>query len=147
MTKEGEEHFVARVAQKVIIEKEGKILLVRSPGVLGAKWELPGGRLNKDELPQEGVKREVFEELGVEIVLQGVVQITTFVHPKDGDHLVVVYSAQLKKPNQEFVLEQAEIGAVKWISAVQLQEQIIWPELLKAIEIFFKAQEKGLSAK
>jgi 8-oxo-dGTP diphosphatase len=140
MAKEGEEHLVAKIAQKVIIEKDGRALIVRHPQ--GSDWELPGGRLNKGELPEEGLMREVAEELGAEIIPKGVVQISTFVHQTEGDHLTVVYKAVLKNPDEDFVLEREEVGETKWITALQLDEQPIWVDNRRALEVFFKIGDK-----
>ena len=135
MAKE-ETHFVAKIAQKVIIEKDGKALIVRHPK--DTNWELPGGRLNKGELPEEGLKREVFEELGIEIIPQGVVRVATFVHKTEGDHLTIIYRATLKNQNAEFILEKEEIEETKWITGYELHEQPIWIDNKEALEIFFK---------
>jgi 8-oxo-dGTP diphosphatase len=139
MAKAGEEHFVAKIAQKVIIERNGKALIVRHP--LDKNWELPGGRLNKGELPEEGLKREVMEEIGVEIIPQGVVRIATFVHTSEGDHLTIIYRAVLKNPSEGFVLEKEEIGETKWIDAAHLDDQPIWVDNREALEIFFKISD------
>jgi 8-oxo-dGTP pyrophosphatase MutT (NUDIX family) len=57
-------------AQKAVILREGKILLVRKslddphqPG----KWELPGGRIQPNESPDEALGREVYEEVGLRV--------------------------------------------------------------------------------
>ena len=64
-----EKKFVANKA--VIVNPQGKILLVRdarkfdhtqTPG----KWDFPGGRMDALESPQEGLLRELKEELGFE---------------------------------------------------------------------------------
>lgn len=49
-------HFVGEIGQKIILEREGKILLCR--GVGSDTWDIPGGRLHKDEDPHEGLRRE-----------------------------------------------------------------------------------------
>ncbi|MFH0885231.1 MAG: (deoxy)nucleoside triphosphate pyrophosphohydrolase [Candidatus Micrarchaeota archaeon] len=53
-----------------IIRKDGKILLAqrkddceREPG----KWEFPGGKIKDGETPEVALRREIMEELGVEI--------------------------------------------------------------------------------
>ncbi|HLF87204.1 MAG TPA: (deoxy)nucleoside triphosphate pyrophosphohydrolase [Nitrospiria bacterium] len=52
-----------------IIEKGGKVLSTqRSESMsLPLKWEFPGGKINDGESPVECLKRELHEELGVEV--------------------------------------------------------------------------------
>jgi 8-oxo-dGTP pyrophosphatase MutT (NUDIX family) len=57
-------------AQKAVIEWQGRLLLVRKsrddpyqPG----KWELPGGRMQQGESPDEALVREVHEEVGLKV--------------------------------------------------------------------------------
>ena len=52
-----------------IIRKEGRILIAqRAPGEnLAGKWEFPGGKIEPGETPQECLKREIREELDVDI--------------------------------------------------------------------------------
>ena len=58
-----EVHFEGKIAQKVIIVKDGKVLLLRDPRMTEVIWEIPGGRMNIDEEPREAVAREILEEL------------------------------------------------------------------------------------
>ena len=51
-----------------IIKLEGKVLCTqRSESMsMPLKWEFPGGKIDEGESPQECLKRELIEELGVE---------------------------------------------------------------------------------
>ncbi len=51
-----------------VIEREGKILIARRKGgdPLAGKWEFPGGKVEAGETPEECLKRELREELGIE---------------------------------------------------------------------------------
>jgi mutator protein MutT len=50
------------------MEKNGKILLaLRKAGKhMGPKWELPGGKVNPGEDPEQTLRRELKEELGID---------------------------------------------------------------------------------
>lgn len=52
-----------------IIKKEDKVLIAqRSKGdKLALKWEFPGGKIEKNETPEECLKREIKEELNLSI--------------------------------------------------------------------------------
>jgi 8-oxo-dGTP pyrophosphatase MutT (NUDIX family) len=51
-----------------ILKGEKVLLQKKSKGLFGAdKWNGVGGKLKQNETPEEGVKREVFEEAGLKI--------------------------------------------------------------------------------
>lgn len=55
-----------RIGVKALIcDENGRFLLWREDN---GKWELPGGGLELDESPQEGLRRELKEEAGLEAV-------------------------------------------------------------------------------
>ena len=63
-----EEWANAAPAVEALVVRDGRLLLARR-GVephLG-RWDLPGGFLEEDELPLDGVRRELREETGLEI--------------------------------------------------------------------------------
>lgn len=57
-----------RISVKALFEKEGKILLVKDPKDV---WELPGGRIEFNESPDQALTRELNEELGFEEIKIG----------------------------------------------------------------------------
>lgn len=50
-----------------VIERDGRILICRrrTGGLLGGKWEFPGGKMRPSETPRRALERELREELGV----------------------------------------------------------------------------------
>ncbi|GAB1538112.1 hypothetical protein NUACC21_07700 [Scytonema sp. NUACC21] len=60
-------HKIIGVA--IIRNDLGQILIDRrrSEGVMGGLWEFPGGKVEPNETVQECIKREIHEELGIEI--------------------------------------------------------------------------------
>jgi 8-oxo-dGTP diphosphatase len=55
------------VTVKALVVKDGKILLIKESPEMSGKWEIPGGGLDFGEEIQEGLKREVEEEMGVKV--------------------------------------------------------------------------------
>jgi mutator protein MutT len=56
------------VAAALVVEGERILLAQRRGGVhLGGYWEFPGGKLEDDESPEDCLRREIREELGIEI--------------------------------------------------------------------------------
>jgi 8-oxo-dGTP diphosphatase len=60
-----------RLAVKALVrDRQGKILLIRrsqQSGQFKGKWDLPGGKVDAGESFDEGLRREVAEETGVEV--------------------------------------------------------------------------------
>ena len=56
----------------VIWDETGKILIDkrRSEGSFGGLWEFPGGKKEAGETIEDCIKREVLEELGIEVALE-----------------------------------------------------------------------------
>jgi len=55
-----------------VIEKDGRVLIAkRKRAYLGYLWEFPGGKMEEGESLEECLKREIEEELGIEIEVGG----------------------------------------------------------------------------
>ena len=52
-----------------IVTKQGRVLIDRRPakGLLGGLWEFPGGKIEAGETAADAVRREVREEVGIEV--------------------------------------------------------------------------------
>jgi len=53
------------------LDSPTKVLAARrtKPEVLAGRWEFPGGKVEADESPQEALRRELREELGVDATI------------------------------------------------------------------------------
>jgi mutator protein MutT len=57
------------VVAAMIVDDEGRILIAERPEgkFMAGWWEFPGGKLEFGERPEEGLAREVREELGIDV--------------------------------------------------------------------------------
>jgi ADP-ribose pyrophosphatase YjhB (NUDIX family) len=62
----------------VIFNQENKILLVKSTYQRFHPWGLPGGSLDYGESPEDAVKREVWEETGLNVEIKRLLLVKTW---------------------------------------------------------------------
>lgn len=55
------------LAGAILLDKDNKILLMHRNTKDKKEWELPGGKLEENELPEQAVVRELKEELNIEV--------------------------------------------------------------------------------
>ncbi|MEE8440399.1 MAG: (deoxy)nucleoside triphosphate pyrophosphohydrolase [Spirochaetia bacterium] len=70
------------VSTAALIARNGAFLFVRRPtgGDLSECWELPGGKVEPGELPEEALRRELTEELGIEARIGDLAARSRFEH-------------------------------------------------------------------
>src|SRR5579864_6910023 len=77
------------VAAGVVIERGLVLLTQRRAGThLAGAWELPGGKVDSGEDPREALRRELREELGIEVTVGDIVDVTF--HKYEPDHGAVL---------------------------------------------------------
>lgn len=104
-----------------IVCRENKILATqRGYGEFKDGWEFPGGKLEAGETRVDALKRELREELDMELVVGDLLETVEYDYPQF--HLTMhCYLCQLVK--EEFVLKEHE--AARWLGKNQLDE-VAW---------------------
>ena len=71
------------VAAAVILQSDGQFLLGKRPvdKVYAGYWEFPGGKIEQGEEPESALKRELFEELGIEVTTAYPWITQTYIYP------------------------------------------------------------------
>lgn len=61
-----------KIGVAVVYNQEDQILIDRRPvkGLMGGLWEFPGGKIELGETPQDCIKREIQEELALEVMVE-----------------------------------------------------------------------------
>lgn len=93
----GRVHFIdPKVAVGVVIEREGKILLIQraNPPEQG-KWSFPAGFVDKGEDPARAAEREAEEETGLTVRALEVLDVVAKAAANEGADILIVYRAEV----------------------------------------------------
>ncbi|HTP59008.1 MAG TPA: (deoxy)nucleoside triphosphate pyrophosphohydrolase [Spirochaetia bacterium] len=102
-----------------VLEENGKVLIGRrKPGKhMGGKWELPGGKIEPGETPQDSLARELQEELAIRVSV-GQFLCSAF-YEGDGVSLeLLVYKVQ-RLEGEPTLIEHEELC---WVRPEELTE-------------------------
>lgn len=105
-----------------ILYGRGEVLIFRrGPGMSGAGfWEFPGGKVEDGESFEGALKREIFEEIGIDIHVEEKIGENIHQYPTKKIH---VHFYWVKIPNQSFTL--VEHDAYQYVKPRELDIQIL----------------------
>jgi 8-oxo-dGTP diphosphatase len=73
----GDDTPTVLVAAAVLVERGRVLLTQRKAGThLAGAWELPGGKVRAGEDPRDALRRELQEELGIDVAVGEIVDVT-----------------------------------------------------------------------
>lgn len=106
-----------QIVTAAVIEKDGKLLIARRKkgDHLEDKWEFPGGKLEPGETPQEGLKRELREEFGVETQIGAFIGSSRFVYRHMAIELAAYRAAIISG-----VLDVRDHAEARWVALEDL---------------------------
>ena len=135
-----------RLVVGAAIVHEGRVLAARRtrPESAAGRWELPGGKVEPDEDPEAALLREIAEELGCTIEVEGWLPGRTRI--SDGLVLVV---ARARLVAGEPTPEPGEHDAVRWLAGDELDD-VDWLDsdrpFLPAVRELLAGDRAGLRA-
>ncbi len=135
----------ARLVASVLIEKEGKILLVKAKvGRPKGLWNLPGGHLDEGETFSDAAKREAKEETGLDVETGDMICIAH----QNFDDSVVIVTFKSKVTAGDVSFPQDEIEEIKWFSfneIKQLDKEKVTHSAYNSIVAFKKKRQLNYS--
>ena len=74
-----------------VIERDGRVLIAKRKNGwrFAGKWEFPGGKIEPNETPEECLRRELREELGIETEIGNFFCSSTYAYPHATVQLLV----------------------------------------------------------
>ncbi len=85
-----------------------------------SKWEFPGGKTEYGESPEESLRREILEELNLQISVQSLFHLTSHVYEsafKNVHVVVLFYICRVAGGEVQFL----DVQDAKWVSILDLE--------------------------
>jgi len=138
-------HFVfyqnSKPTASAIIFDDKKRILLTKRAVEPKKnyWDFPGGFLEEGEYPQDGLKREIFEELGVKIKIIKMLGIFMDNYKTDGVNYSTLNIYYLVKIIHGQLKPMSDIMAIRWFGKEELPpKKIAFKSNIQAIKTWLK---------
>ena len=103
-------------AAALVTNRENEVLLLKHVLRPFYKWGLPGGFINHGEQPETAVKREIYEETGLQLEKVRLIQILTIKR-----HVEMFYRAESRGTPE---VKSLEIIRAEWLPVSRLPENL-----------------------
>jgi len=132
------DYFVITLGPRcgVVALKEGRILLTRQYRFLvdDFTWEIPGGRVDEGESPEQAVIRECIEETGVRC---GELRPLVVYYPglDNINNRTSLFYSERTEAVTPFVPNDAEVVEIRWMPLEQCLDMVFRGEILDALTV------------
>ena len=115
-----------RLTTLCYIERDGQWLMMnrvkKQEDENAGKWIGVGGKLEKDECPEECIAREVREETGMTLTSVRLSGVITFILPDWGNEMTFLYTGEAEGEPDDDCPE----GILRWIPIDQVESLPLW---------------------
>jgi nucleoside triphosphatase len=127
-----------------ILDSKDRILLVKSYK-WGDQWMIPGGHVELGETVFDAAKREALEEVGLEVVPEGVMVIAEDIFP-DTFHQkrhFIYFEVVCRAANTEVKLDNKEIQDYRWFGLEEATIIVKEPVIKRTVETYLEHKKRG----
>jgi 8-oxo-dGTP diphosphatase len=108
------------VAAGVVIERGRVLLAQRKRGAhLAGAWELPGGKVEEGEDPRDALRRELAEELGIEVRVGEIVDVAFHRYEEAKRTVLLLFFEATRLPGSAEP-QTLDVAAFEWADATGL---------------------------
>jgi 8-oxo-dGTP diphosphatase len=121
-----------RLGCAVLVEYGERLLLgERAKDPFRGKWVIPGGGVRFLENFGEAAAREIQEETGIEIELDGIVDVQEIVTPPD-EHRVVIYCKAIYKRGE--LRPGSDLAAARFFTKTEMKNLVAQQQVTPTVE-------------
>ncbi len=115
------QHVVTSVVAVIVDDAERVLLTRRAVKPFHGLWVMPGGKIDLGEPILSALHREVREEIGIDVVVGGLVDVFEHLSPgPDNDHFVILYYRCRPASNAALAPNPAEVAEARWVPRTEL---------------------------
>jgi ADP-ribose pyrophosphatase YjhB (NUDIX family) len=105
-------------AGAVVVDERGHVLLLNHVFRAGSGWGIPGGFIEKGEQPEDALRRELEEEIGLKLKQAELVLVRTLKRPTQ---LEIIFRC---RPQGSFAPRSVEIKSAEWFAPEALPPEL-----------------------
>jgi 8-oxo-dGTP diphosphatase len=114
------QHVVTSVVAVIVDERDRVLLTRRAIPPFRDLWVMPGGKIDLGEPMIRALHREVREEVGLEVGVDGLVDVFEHLTPgPDNDHFVILYY-RCHPLSEALHLNPEEVSEARWVARGEL---------------------------
>jgi 8-oxo-dGTP diphosphatase len=112
------------MAVKIVVIREGKILVIREPETnewMPGRLGLPGGKLLLNETISEATKRKIETEIGLKVEIKGFVNLIDILMPDKNVYHLIVLAEYISGEIGELETESKELS---WLGKLDIENLV-----------------------
>jgi 8-oxo-dGTP diphosphatase len=127
-----------------LLERDGALLLVASryPNQTEPLWQLPGGRAREGELLHEALAREVAEETGLRIVVEGLLYVSESFDREGNAHVLNATFTAHPEGHARLPAADAHVVELAWLPRDEALRRITTRVLREPLEAYFRGETR-----
>lgn len=114
------QHVVTSVVAVIVDDRDRVLLTRRAIAPFRDLWVMPGGKIDLGEPMIRALHREVREEVGIDVAVEGLIDVFEHLTPgPENDHFVILYY-RCHPLSRDVVINPAEVTEARWVPRAEM---------------------------